>query len=917
MFCSEYGYRRLEKLFAGACWLLAVIMEQVAIFRGLGKTDFYNNKSKGNHILETFATFAKKQNSMINKWKLEDDVNDFVKKSLESLGLKKLTDYNVESGMSEYMKEALKGSSKTKNKTNFGKPDFHIEKYNIPVVFEDKLGLSRLVSKSKDTIKEDPKAVQSYAVNGALYYATQMIASEKYKEAVAIGIAGESADDVEISVFYVFGSSFKSVKPMKGYTTLDFLESKDSFNNFYQDAILTEADKHAILIRSKQELSNYARHLNLLMQDHNVTAPQRVLYVSGMLLSMQDIRDSYGNKIKDGLTPDDLRGTQTENSRDGKIIVNQIEEYLTAKNIPQDKRKLMLASFAEISKDRQRDMPAELKKQAASLIKQQASCNKQIFTYIYEYIYRQIDSIAGHIDIMGEMYSEFLKYAFGDGKDLGIVLTPPYVTKLMAELLDIDADSKVMDLATGSAGFLISSMELMKSKAERQYGKGTTAANEKIDKIKKEQLFGVELNAEMFTLASTNMILRGDGSSQIHKANTFDTPKELYDSFCADRFLLNPPFKYKEHGMPFFEFGLDRMEKDGLAAVIIQDSAGSGQGITTNKRILKKHTMLASIKMPGDLFQPMAGVQTSIYVFRTGHAHDFGKTVKFIDFRNDGLKRGTRATRETDRSTERYSALKQIFKNGLNAQTAPGLWELKDIYVEDFITKEGNDWNFEQHAKIDTTPNAGDFAAMEKEYLSWKVGRALKQKANPENEPTPVMPGHTVKKSIGDLFDIHPTKAYDLTNIHLFDVDGTIPVVTNSSTNNGISGYSCLEPTEEGNMITFSDTTTSEGIFYQPDPFVGYPHVQGLYPKQDHDKWNERTLTYFLVLFRKCAFGRFDYAAKFTRKIAAEMEVSLPATADGKIDFDFMAQRVRELEAQRVRELEAYLETTGLKQTDL
>ena len=97
---------------------------------------------------------------MINKWKLEDDVNDYVKKSLESLGLKKLTDYNVESGMSEYMKEALKGSSKTKNKTNFGKPDFHIEKYNIPVVFEDKLGLNRLVSKSKDTIKEDPKAVQ-------------------------------------------------------------------------------------------------------------------------------------------------------------------------------------------------------------------------------------------------------------------------------------------------------------------------------------------------------------------------------------------------------------------------------------------------------------------------------------------------------------------------------------------------------------------------------------------------------------------------------------------------------------------------------------------------------------------------------------------------------------------------------------
>lgn len=854
---------------------------------------------------------------MAKKWKLEDDVNDYVKKQLEQLGLKKLTDYNVESGMSEYMKEALKGSSKTKNKSNFGKPDFHIEKYHIPVVFENKLGQNRLVAKNKDGIKDDPKTVSAYAVNGALYYATQMIASEKYDEVVAIGIAGDDEESVDISVYYVFGSSFKSVKFMASYTTLDFLENRTTFWNFYEDAILTEADKHAILIQSKSELRKHAKHLNLLMQAHNITAPQRVLYVSGMLLSMQDIRDYDELNVKDGLTPHDLKGTQTENFRDGKIIVNQIEEYLISKNIPQDKRKLMLASFWEICKDPQRDIPTEPREHAENLIKGLASCNKQIFTYIYVYIYRQIDSIAGHIDIMGEMYSEFLKYAFGDGKDLGIVLTPPYITKLMAELLNVETDSKVMDLATGSAGFLISAMELMKTKAEQLYGKGTTAANEKICKIKKEQLFGVELNAEMFTLASTNMILRGDGSSQIYKANTFNTPKSLYDSFCADRFLLNPPFKYKEHGMPFFEFGLNRMQKDGLAAVIIQDSAGSGQAVATNKKILRKHTMLASIKMPGDLFEPMAGVQTSIYMFRTGHPHDFGKTVKFIDFRNDGLKRGTRATREINNSTARYTALREILKNGFNAQIPPGLWDLKDIYVEDFINKEGNDWNFEQHTKIDTTPNAQDFAAMEKEYLSWKIGRALKQNTVPPSSPSVAIPRNTIKTTIGELFDIHPTQAYKLTNSHLFDEAGTVPVVTNSSTNNGISGYTKLDPTEKGNMITFSDTTTSEGIFYQPEPFVGYPHVQGLYPKSNRKKWNERTLTYFLVLFRKCALGRFDYAAKFTRKIAAEMEVVLPATSDGKIDFDFMTQRVRELEAQRVRELEAYLEATGLKLDDI
>lgn len=72
---------------------------------------------------------------------------------------------------------------------------------------------------------------------------------------------------------------------------------------------------------------------------------------------------------------------------------------------------------------------------------------------------------------------------------------------------------------------------------------------------------GVELNAEMFTLAATNMILRGDGSSNIKKGNTFKTPEELYTKFKADRLLLNPPFSYEENGMPFIKFGLSKMGK--------------------------------------------------------------------------------------------------------------------------------------------------------------------------------------------------------------------------------------------------------------------------------------------------------------------------------------------------------------------
>lgn len=663
---------------------------------------------------------------MIKNWKLEDDVNDYVKENLSKIGLKKLQDYNVESGMSEYMKEALKGSAKTKTKSNFGKPDFHVEKYKIPVIFEDKLGSKYLISKNKSGIKDDEKSIRNFASNGAIHYATQMISSGKYKEVIAIGVAGDNEENVKFDIYYIYGSSFKSIKQIDSYTSINFLENEKSFSNFYEECVLTEEEKHEILITSRKLLQKYAGELNKLMHNHNITAPQRVLYVSGMLLSMQDIIDDDGSMIQRGLMPDDLLGAKTDSQRDGILITNQIKEFLKRKQIKQEKVDLMLESFREISKDSQRDEPTELDGLVAKLLDGEASSNKQIFTYIFNNIFISIDAMAGHLDIMGEMYSEFLKYALGDGKEIGIVLTPPYVTKMMAEILNVNMNSRTMDLATGSAGFLISAMELMIDDTNKTFGKDTSKANNKIEKIKKEQLLGVELNAEMFTLAATNMILRGDGSSNIRKGNTFKTPEELYTNFRANRLLLNPPFSYKENGMPFIKFGLSKMEKGGLAAIIIQDSAGSGRATNSNQEILKNNTLLASIKMPVDLFIPMAGVQTSIYIFEAGVPHDYDKTVKFIDFRNDGYKRTKRGLNEVDSPTRRYQEIIKIYKAGKNAKISNDLWNLDEIYVEDFITDSGSDWNFEQHKIIDTKPKIEDFKKTVADYLAWEVTNILK-----------------------------------------------------------------------------------------------------------------------------------------------------------------------------------------------
>ena len=196
-------------------------------------------------------------------FKLESDVDDYVKEKLTALGLKKLIDFNEKSGMSDYMKEALKGSAKTKEKTSFGIPDFHIEKYNIPIVIEDKLGIKYHIAENKSGIRMDEKSVREFAVNGAIYYAKNMIASKKYDEVIAIGISGDNEDNIKISVYYVFSPSIPP-KEMSDYVTLDFVQNKDSFESFYNSATVTEEERHRILVKSRGEILKHAKKLNTL-----------------------------------------------------------------------------------------------------------------------------------------------------------------------------------------------------------------------------------------------------------------------------------------------------------------------------------------------------------------------------------------------------------------------------------------------------------------------------------------------------------------------------------------------------------------------------------------------------------------------------------------------------------------------------
>lgn len=170
--------------------------------------------------------------------------------------------------------------------------------------------------------------------------------------------------------------------------------------------------------------------------------------------------------------------------------------------------------------------------------------------------------------------------------------------------------------------------------------------------------------------------------------------------------------------------------------------------------------------------------------------------------------------------------------------------------------------------------------------------------------------GEFKEKKVEDFFHIRPTKNYGVTNQKLFEKMGSTPVVVNSSQNNGIGGYVDLEPTEKGNIITFSDTTTADSIFYQPNDFIGYSHVQGMYPYKK--EWRKHQLLYFVIAFRASTKGKFDYGNKFNRDRAKEVVVTIPHIGN-EIAFSYMENYIKTLEAERIETLEAYLTVTGLK----
>ena len=484
----------------------------------------------------------------------------------------------------------LKNASKRGNGN--GNPDFIIYSKKYPeliIVVEAKADTTKHISDTMDNYAD-------FAVDGALLYASFL---SKEFDVLAIGISGQQESQFRIS-HYLHLKEDKKAYPLFGDTLLSVEEYFEGINQsnykFNQDY---------------SKLIAYTKTLNETLHAKKIKESQRALLISGILIALKDRAFNDGYKKHEKVT------------QLVKSLYTAIEGQLSSGDIPQKKIDVLTQAFSFVKTN-----PALT----------DAKTGKKFLEDLIDEIDREINGFMvthQYVDTVSQFYIEFLRYANND-KGLGIVLTPPHITDLFAELAGVDKNSIVLDNCCGTGGFLISAMKRMLIDANGD--------KQKESDIKSKQLIGIEFQDDIYTLLISNMIIHRDGRTNIYWGDCFKEIDDVKKNFKPTVGLLNPPYKTKASDIEEFEFilnNLDALEPGGTCIAIIPISCVIEKTtIAENlrKRVLEKHTLEAVLSMPEELFHNSKVNTVTCAVILTAHRpHPKGKKTWFAYCRDDGF----------------------------------------------------------------------------------------------------------------------------------------------------------------------------------------------------------------------------------------------------------------------------------------
>lgn len=561
--------------------------------------------------------------------------------------------FEEQKSYSKRILELLQNASKSGK--GIGKPEFIITfptgNMDYIIVIECKANCSFHRSKLLDNSKD-------FAIDGVLHYAKKL--SEKF-DVVAIAVSGQTENELLVS-------HFVWKKGTENYSELADDKKLLSINDYlklFNNEQFSENLKNIDIIKKAIEL-------NELYQAYSITETTRCTIVSAILLSLLDTPFRKGYK--------DYSSSKALAS----AMLNGIGNVLKSNNVKSESS--MIGEYSKILNEPifQQD---EIKHKDKKEREKSVIVVKEMIDYLHKNVYPLVDMEQSGFDVLGRFYTEFIRYA-GSEQSQGLVLTPFHITELFCDLSDINTNSILYDPCCGTGGFLIAGMRRMIKLAGNDEMKKTN--------IKGNQLIGVELRPSMFTYACSNMMMRGDGKSNIYCGDCFGLENIIKDNHKPTIAFLNPPYDVGNVGqMRFIEHALNVVTpQSGTVVAIVQMSCAiknENELIAIKKKLLENNRLIAVLSMPDDLFYPV-GVVTAIMVFKAGEPNK-GKKTWFGYFKNDGFEKRKHKGRIDARGF--WSDIKQKWLSSYN-----NMDEVSGLSVKKEVT-EDDEWCSEAYMITD------------------------------------------------------------------------------------------------------------------------------------------------------------------------------------------------------------------------
>lgn len=790
--------------------------------------------------------------------------------------------------------EALKTASK-RGTRKIGKPEYVGVVRDFVIVIEDKAKLENHIKETENGgISTEISDITDYAVNGALFYAKHIIKNTNFTKAFAIGVSGDEKRH-RISPLYV-----EDTEP---YTRIEDIESFVNFNekniqDYYEKEILHENISEKKLREILRDAADLHEELRIY---GSLGTREKPIVVSGILLALDEVENGT-------FSISSLVGDKTKT--DGEKIYDAIKAKFERNPIkPERKRDKVLSQF-NIIKD------SEILNTVNNTLAKTPL--KRYAEFLNEKIYKAIKYTTSSEDFLGRFYSEFMSYGGGDGQDLGIILTPKHITDLFCELANLKKDDVVLDPCCGTAGFLVAAMHYMLNLAESEADK---------IHIRQQQLHGIELEEYMFTIAVTNMILRGDGKSNIENQDFLSYKAGDLQRKGSTVGMINPPYsmaKKKKNAelyeINFIKHMLDSLTQGARAIAIIPQSSMTGK---TNEEqqikaeILKHHTLEGTIMLQKDTFYGV-GVIPCIAVFTAGIPHSANHECKFINFEDDGFKVAPHVgLEETASAKDKKQHLLDVWFGRIESTTK--------FCVKTTVTAE-DEWLHSFYYFNDEIPTDKDFEKTVGDYLTFEFsmimqGRKYLFEQNCDSESN-------VKKNFKYILNRSEWREFNFIDVFKikggfynkkppYENNGTIPFIGAVDKNNGITefyslenienhsktGWGLNEPTErkifDENCICVTNNGSVGFAYYQTHKFTCSHDVNPLYLKK-------RLLTPYIAKFFIGAIEKqrvcFRYVRKWRPCRMVKSKILLPITSQGEIDYDFMEAYIEEIEKQKLGE---------------